>query len=194
MQRPWLPALVLLCLLIGFRTLGAAFSHELPNFQPLPALFFCSVIFLRGRGAWAIPVGAWMISSPLASWLQGYNPIEAGGGIIVAFIALLASSFMGLSLRRKASPAVVLTGGLAMALVFHFVTNVAVWLADPLYAKSLTGLWQALWSGRPSDPMPTWIFFRNLAAANVLFTALFLLARHSWSPAATPSTVVARTR
>lgn len=194
MQRPWLPALILVCLLVGFRALGAAFPQELPNFQPLPALFLCSVVFLTKSKAWAIPVAAWLVSNPLASWLQGYSPFEAGGGVIVAFVALLASAGLGLRLRGNPTPTLMLAGGLAAALLFHGVTNTAVWLADPLYAKSVGGLWQALWSGRPSDAMPTWIFFRNLAAANVLFTTLFLLARTSWAPADRLVPAAGRTR
>jgi hypothetical protein len=193
MQRPWIPVLVLALLLVGFRCLGAAFSHELPNFQPLPALFLCSIVFLRGTKAWLLPIVAWLVSNPLASMLQGHSPF-ASGGVTVAFLALLLTGAMALPLRRHASPLAVLGGGILAALVFHLVTNSAIWLADPTYAKSGTGLWQALWSGRPTDLMPTWIFFRNLAAANLLFTALFLLARLSWSPAPKPAPALSQTR
>ena len=185
MQRPWIPVLVLALLLVGFRCLGAAFSHDLPNFQPLPALFLCSIVFLRGTKAWALPVIAWLVSNPIASMLQGYSPF-ASGGVIVAFLALLLTGAMALPLRRSPSPLLVLGGGILAAVVFHLVTNVVIWATDPTYAASSTGLWQALWSGRPTDLMPTWVFFRNLAAANVLFTALFLLARQSWMPASKP--------
>jgi hypothetical protein len=188
-----MPALLLLALLVGFRALGAAFSQQLPNFQPLPALFLCSIIFLRGTKAWALPVVAWLLSNPLASFLQGYNPFEAGGGVIVAFLALLLTGAMALPFRKSTSPALLL-GGLIAALVFHLVTNAAVWLTDPLYAKSAGGLWQALWSGRPTDLMPSWVFLRNLAGANLLFTALFLLARPSWSPASQTAPALAQTR
>jgi len=194
MQRPWLPVALLLALLIGFRALGAAFSHEMPNFQPLPALFLCCIVFLRGTKAWALPVVAWLISNPLASALQGYNPLEAGGGVIVAFLALLLTGAMALPLRKTPFTALLLGGGLLAALVFHGVTNAAVWLADPLYAKSPVGLWQALWSGRPTDAMPSWVFLRNLAGANLLFTALFLLARPAWNSTTACTPAVAPTR
>jgi hypothetical protein len=194
MQRPWIPALLLLGLLVGFRALGAAFAYDLPNFQPLPALFLCSIVFLRGTKAWALPVIAWLVSNPLASALQGYNPFEAGGGVIVAFLTLLLTGAMALPFRKSSSTALLLGGGLIAALVFHLVTNTAVWLADPLYAKSTGGLWQALWSGRPTDPMPSWVFLRNLAGANLLFAALFLLARPSWSRSTEPAPVLAQTR
>jgi hypothetical protein len=194
MQRPSIPALVLLVLLVAFRCIGAAFSHELPNFQPLPALFLCSIVCLRGTKAWALPVAAWLISNPLASVLQGYNPFESGGGVLVAFLALLLTGAMALPLRKSPSPALLLGGGVVAALVFHLLTNTAVWLADPTYPRSAEGLWQSLWSGRPIDLMPSWIFLRNLTAANLLFTALFLLARRSWAPAEKTTPALARTR
>lgn len=193
MQRPWIPALVLLVLLVGFRCLGAAFSQDMPNFQPLPALFLCSIVFLRGTKAWALPVAAWLVSNPLASMLQGYSPF-AHGGVIVAVLALLLTGALALPLRKSPARALVLGGGLVAALIFHVVTNTVVWAGDPTYAKSGEGLWQALWSGRPTDLMPSWIFLRNLAAANVLFTALFLLARRSWSPAEAMTPAAVQTR
>ena len=193
MQRPWIPALVLLVLLVGFRCLGAAFSHEMPNFQPLPALFLCSIVFLRGTKAWILPLVAWLVSYPVTSLLQGYTPF-AHSGDFVAILSLILTGALALPLRKSPTPAMVLGGGLAAGLLFHLVTNVAAWAGDPLYAKTSEGLWQSLWSGRPTDAMPSWVFLRNLAAANVLFTALFLLARRSWSPAAgmTPAAVQTR--
>jgi hypothetical protein len=194
MQRPWTSALLLLALLVGFRALGAAFSHQLPNFQPLPALFLCSIVFLRGTKAWALPVAAWLISNPIASALQGSDPFGDGGGVIIAFLTLLLTGAMALPFRKSTSPALLLGGGLIAAGIFHLVTNAAVWLADPLYAKSAGGLWQALWSGRPTDLMPSWVFLRNLAGANLLFTALFLLARPSWSRDTENAPALAQTR
>lgn len=187
MQRPWIPALVLLVLLVAFRCLGATFSAQFPNFQPLPALFLCSVVFLRGTKAWMLPVIAWLISNPLASMLQGYNPFNSGGGVLVAFLTLLLTGALALPLRRSPSPALVLGGGVLAAVLFHVITNTAVWFTDPLYAKTAEGLKQALWTGRPIDAGPTWIFLRNLVAGNLVFTALFLLARRSWEPAAKPA-------
>jgi len=192
MQRPWFPALVLLALLIGFRCLGAAFPQEMPNFQPLPALFLCSLIFFRGTKAWALPLAAWLISYPVASLLQGYQPFHEGDA--VAFLALLLTGALALPLRKSPSPALVLGGGVVAAVLFHVVTITPIWLAEPAYAKSPAGLWQALWSGLPSYPTPTWTFLRNLLAANVIFTALFLLARRLWWPAAEATPVVAHTR
>jgi len=198
MQRPWIPALVLLVLLVAFRCLGAAFPVDLANFQPLPALLLCSVIFLRGAKAWSIPVAAWLISYPLASLLQGYSPFEYLQGSVIAFATLLLTGVLALPLRRMATPALVLSGGVLAAVLFHAVTNTAEWLIQPLYAKTSTGFWQALWTGLPEAPVPTWVFLRNMVLANALFTGLFLMARRQWTtstlPSASPALAKVQTR
>lgn len=195
MQRPWIPALVLLVLLVAFRALGAMFPTDLPNFQPLPALMLCSLVFFRGAKAWALPIAGWLISNPIASMLQGYPPFSAGGGTTLAFLTVLGIAALAAGpLRKNASPALLLGAGLITAILFHLVTNTFIWAADPSYAKTAEGLWQSLWTGRPIDGMPSWIFLRNLAGANLLFTALFLLARRSWSLAEKPVPALAHTR
>ncbi|WP_265594566.1 DUF6580 family putative transport protein [Haloferula sp. BvORR071] len=195
MQRPWIPALVLLALLIAFRALGAQFSQELPNFQPLPALMLCSFVFFRGAKAWALPVAGWLISNPIASMLQGYPAFSSGGGTTLAFLSILAIAALAAGpLRKNSSPALLLGAGVLSALLFHGVTNTFIWAVDPTYAKTAEGLWQSLWTGRPTDLMPSWIFLRNLTAANLLFTALFLVSRRSWEPAEKSAPALAQTR
>lgn len=187
MQRPWIPALVLLVLLVAFRCLGAAYPVELANFQPLSALLLCSVVFLRGSRAWSVPVAAWLISYPVASLLQGYSPFEYLQGSIVAFATLLLTGLLALPLRRSATPALTLASAVFAALLFHGVTNTAEWLSQPMYAKTSEGFLQALWTGLPNAPLPTWAFLRNMVVANLVFTGLFLLARRQWEPAASPA-------
>jgi hypothetical protein len=70
-----------------------------------------------------------------------------------------------------------LLGALGSSLVFHFVTNAAEWALSPLYAKSLHGLWQSLWLGPEGSAIPSWVFLRNMVAANSLFSIVFLSAR-----------------
>jgi hypothetical protein len=182
MHRPWIPALLLLGLLVAFRCLGAAFALEMPNFQPLAALFLCGAVFFHGAKSWGLPVVAWLLSYPATSWVQGYQPFSHAGDY-VALGTLLLTSVLARPLRQHRHPALLLGAGVLAAALFHVLTNSAAWVADPLHAKTAAGYWQALWSGRPTDPLPTWIFFRNQVAANLLFTTLFLVAHHSWRPA-----------
>lgn len=180
MRHHWIAGLALLGLLIGIRCLGAAFSDQLPNFSPLPAVFLCSMVFFRGTTAWLLPLAAWLISDPLVSALQGW-PIFGWHhlGILGGLSAALG---IGLLLRRNPATATLLGASLLAALAFYFVTNLVSFLCDPLYTKTLAGFVQAQWSG-PTGYAPTWVFLRNLAAANLLFSALFLAARPAWRPA-----------
>ena len=195
MRSSWITGIVLLALLIGFRCLGAAFSTELPSFSPLPAFFLCSVVFFRGKQAWLLPLAAWLLSNPIATILQGYNPIEQWAPVLTAFLTLLALGFMALPLRKNATVPTPLGAGLVAPILFHLVTGVAAWISYPAYAKTLTGLFQSLWSGPTGAEIPSWAFLRNLAAANLLFTGMFLAARHVWLPAsASKTTPVLTTR
>jgi hypothetical protein len=73
------------------------------------------------------------------------------------------------------------------------VTNGAAWIGSPLYPKSPLGLWQSLWAGPTGSPIPSWIFLRNMTAANLLFTAVFLSARFAL-PRFSPKPVAATAR
>jgi hypothetical protein len=195
MRSSWITGLVLLVLLVAFRCLSAAYSTELPSFSPLPAFFLCSIVFFRGKQAWFLPLAAWLLSNPIATLIQGYNPIEQWAPVLTAFLTLIGLGLLALPLRKHATVPTMLGAGLVAALLFHFVTGVASWIAYPLYDKSLMGLYQSLWSGPIGAEIPSWAFLRNLAAANLLFTGLFLAARHAWVPApAAGTSPVASTR
>lgn len=191
MRSPWIPLAVMALLLIAFRVVGALFPYQLPNFQPLPAFLLCSLIAFRGTKSWLLPLGvcaAWLLSNPIVSWLQGGQAFGQPGPVITAFLAIVACGLLALPLRGKASSWALLGAGLAAAVLFHAITSLTAWIFDPRYAKTLTGLVQATWTGLPGDVLPTWAFFRNLAAANLLFTGFFLAARQSVSaPLARPA-------
>ena len=185
MRSSWITGLTLLTLLVAFRCLGAIFSDQLPNFSPLAAFFLCSVVFFRGKQAWLLPLAAWLLSNPIATMIQGYNPFIDWPSVLTAFVTLLALGFLALPMRKHATAPKLLVAGLLAAVLFHLVTGVAAWIAYPAYAKDLTGLYQSLWSGPFGAEIPSWAFLRNLAVANFIFTGLFLVARHHWLPAQT---------
>ncbi|MEO7097963.1 MAG: DUF6580 family putative transport protein [Luteolibacter sp.] len=170
MQR-YLPLGLIVALLIAFRALGSAFPETLPNFQPLAAVFFCGALLAPGWRGFAFPFAAWAITYPL-----GVGHVYDASVFSTTLLALVAVFFLGRPFANKSVP-VLLLGSVSAAVVFHLITNGAAWIGDPLYAKSLTGLWQSLWTGPVGSPLPSWVFLRNLAAANVLFTGVFALAQ-----------------
>jgi len=186
----WVPVLILIALLAVFRVLGSAFSTTLPNLQPLLALFLCSFIFLDGKQRWIVPGVVWLLTDPVTSALQGY-PIFGWHHAAIA-LGIAATISIAMVIRPKPTAVPVLTGAVASAVVFYFLTNLVSFLGDPLYAKNVGGFIQAQWTG-PVGFGPTWVFLRNLLVANTLFTGLFLLARHSLpSTSKAPSQIAAR--
>jgi hypothetical protein len=183
-----LPLGLILVLLATFRLIGSAFPETLPNFQPLAALFFCGAIVAKDWRAWAIPLTAWFVTYPAPAILDGNAAYLSPGVIAVTALAFIATFFIGKSLAGKHA-AVLLAGSVAAALAFHVITNGAAWIGSPMYPKSPLGLWQSLWAGPPGSSLPSWVFLRNMTAANLLFTAIFLSARFALprlSPQAQP--------
>lgn len=176
MRSSWIFLSSLVLVLIGFRLITA--MSFLPNFSPLPALLLCSLIYFRGYQAWLLPLGAWLLTDPLVSLIQGYPMV--GGHHLSLLLGLAGAIGIGLLLRHRATPLRVMGGTAAAAILFYLLTNTVSFVLDPNYLKSAEGFLQAQWTGRPQDPMPTWVFLRNLLVANVLFTAGFLVARSRW--------------
>lgn len=186
-----LPLVLIVGLLIAFRVVGSTFAETLPNFQPLAALFFCGALLAPGWRGFAIPLGIWALTFPM-----GIGHTSSPAVFLTTLLAIIAVFFLGKSLSNRNIPTQVL-GSAGAALVFHLITCVAAWLGDPLYAKTLTGLYQSVWAGPAISEIPSWIFLRNLAAANVLFTTLFLLSRLSLpalSRPAAPAPALAKIR
>ncbi len=167
----YLPLCLIVGLLIAFRVLGSVFPETLPNFQPLAAVFFCGALLATGLRGFAIPLAVWAITFPL-----GIGHTSSPAVFLTTLFALTLVFFLGKNLSTKGVPALLL-GSIAGAVTFHLITNGAAWLGDPRYAKTLTGFWQSLWLGAPGDVLPSWVFLRNLTAANLIFTGVFLAAR-----------------
>ncbi len=185
-----LPLALLLTLLIAFRLIGSAFPETLPNFQPLAALFFCGACMLKGHRAWAIPLGAWLLTYPAPALMHGNAGYLTLGVIVTTGIGFAATFLIGKSFVGRSFGTLVL-GSVAAALAFHLITNGAAWLGSPLYPKTAAGLWQSLWAGPLGGAIPNWVFLRNMALANVLFTAVFLSARIALPRISTGSSPVA---
>lgn len=160
----YLPLCFIVGLLIAFRVLGSVLP---PNFQPLAALFFCGALLAPGWRGIAIPFGIWAVT-----YLFAKGPVWDPVIFLTTLVALIATFFLGKAFSKRGFPTLLL-GSILAAGVFHLITNGAAWLGDPMYEKSLTGLWQSVWTGPPGSNLPSWVFLRNLAAANLLFTGVF---------------------
>ena len=167
----YLPLILIAGLLIAFRIVGSTFPESLPNFQPLAAVFFCGALLAPGWRGFAIPFGIWAITFPL-----GVGHTSTPLDFASTCLALMVIYLLGKALTHRGIPTLLLGSALA-AVVFHLITCGAAWVTDPLYTKNLEGLFQSVWSGPLTSKIPSWVFLRNLTAANVLFTAIFALAQ-----------------
>ena len=143
----------------------------------MAALCLCGAAFLPRRLAIVVPLVA-LLGTDLALNAHYGFPLFTVEflGKTVAFAAV---AMLGWRLRKNTRPAVILPAVLGGSLFFYIATNTASWLYEPGYAKSAAGWLQALTTGLP-DYAPTWIFYRNTLAGDMLFAALFLACMH-WS-------------
>lgn len=171
-----LPLIMFTLLVVLFRVAGSMFPESFPNFQPLGALFFCCGIMVKNSRAWIAPMIAWIVSYPAPALIQGNAGYLGLETMVFTGLALTAVFFFGRNLMDSGIT-VILANSVIAALLFHLVTNGAAWLMSPIYSKDLSGLIQSVWTGPPGSPVPSWVFLRNMASSNLLFTAIFLSAR-----------------
>ena len=160
----------------------------LPNFSPMAALCLCGAAFLPRRLAIAVPFVALFGTDVVLNAHYGFPLFTLEFlGTIMAFAVVTA---LGWQLRKNPRPGVILPAVLGGSLFFYIVTNTASWLTltEPSYAKTAAGWLQAMTTGLPGFP-PTWKFYRNTFAGDVLFTVLFL-ACIRWSRTPAPVAVM----
>lgn len=169
----WL-ALFLLLLAVGFRLLRATLLPELPNFSPVMAIALCGALVLPRSLATIVPLAALIVTDLLLNAAYGWPLFGPEELLRYACYGLAVAS--GLSLHRlHAGTAAVFGGVTANTLLFYIVTNTGSWLANPAYAKTAAGWFQALTVGMPGFP-PTVLFLGYSLVSNLLFTAVFLAA------------------
>ena len=173
-----LPAIFLLVLAIVWRIVSA-FTHGydfgwMHNFAPLSAIALCGAIFLPRRFAFALPLGALLLSDLILNPHYGFPLISIEMLARYAALALIATG--GLALRARPQAGWVLGASAGGSALFYILTNTGSWLTqtNPGYAKTLGGWVQALTTGLPGYP-ETWMFYRHTFVSDLLFTALFLV-------------------
>lgn len=180
-MKRFLPLAIILLLLITFRIVGSIFPETMPNFQPLAALFFCGAFMATGWRSWAIPFAAWLVTYPAPALISGNTAWLGIPTLIGTAVGFAATFFIGKALMQRGLGTLLL-GSLAAALAFHAITNGISWALSPMYPKNLTGIMQSLWTGPAGSVIPSWVFLRNMVAANLIFTAIFQSARFALPP------------
>jgi hypothetical protein len=145
--------------LIGLDVLARVVPHA-PNFAPAaaPALF-ASLILQRRALAFAVPLGAMLLSD----YLLGFSDWRM---TIAVYGSLMFPAALGLLARRRLEPHFVYALASVSSLAFYAVTNFAVWTFSGMYSHDTAGLLDCYILALP--------FFRNTLAADLLWiTALF---------------------
>lgn len=143
----------------------------LANFAPFAALALCGAIYLPKRFALIIPFAALGISDLILN--AHYGTALINSEMLMRYVALGLVAGLGFAIRRNPRFLRVLGGSVVGSFLFYLLTNTTSWLTDPGYVKTFGGWFQALTVGLPGYE-PTWMFFRNSAVSDLLFTAIFV--------------------
>lgn len=148
------------------------------NFSAAYALAFCAGVYFSGRLGWILPLATLLVTDIALNlyytFSLGFNAFQPYQLFNYAAFAVLIG--LGRSVGSKAPLWKLMTGGIAGALLFYFITNTAAWFFNPFgnpeYTKTLGGWIIALTKGTGGWP-ETWTFFRNTLLSGGLFTGLF---------------------
>jgi hypothetical protein len=166
-------------LLLGtfFRVIRVEVAPEvLPNFSPLMASALCGALFLPGLIGLVMPVAALAISDVVLNLHYGAPLLSSQ--LLWTLPGYLVAVAIGWSLRGRTGLIPVLGGTLAASVFFYVVTNTGSWLGLTAYPQTFAGWVQALTVGLPGYP-PTWTFFRNSLAGDLLFAVFFVVVEQA---------------
>ena len=195
---PMIPALLLILAAVAYRVAtGLAIisgSTWLSNFAPLAAIALCGAVYFPSRLKFVVPLGALFLSD-VALNLYYEAPLFVPL-IFCRYFVLALVGWLGLMIASRPTLPRLLTASVTGSVLFYCITNSFSWLSDPGYSKNLAGLVQALTTGLPQySATPTWMFFRNSLASDLIFTGLFFACMkcvRSWEQSRA-TTVVAHT-
>lgn len=182
--------ILLVLAVVVFRIAAAMSSGDeggwlLANFSPVGALVLCGAMFFPGRLAWAVPVGALLVTEVVLNLFYGYAPVGWGTlgsvlawGMVFGLGWRLRGAIRGMGTGKGLG--VVMGATFVSALMFYVVTNTVAFIGSPYYPQSLAGWWQSLTVGVPGFP-PTLVFFRNSLIGDAVFTSLFLVCVRPWA-------------
>ena len=176
-----IPALLLILSAIIYRIATGLFAQSdsigLLNFAPLAAIALCAAAYFPHKYKFTVPMAALLISDVVLNAHYGFSLLSPF--VLSHYIAFAIIGCLGLMLQGRASLKTLLPASLAASLLFYVITNAVSWVFDSAYAKNLAGFVQAQTTGHPAyAATPTWMFFRNTAVSDLLFTALFVGCMH----------------
>lgn len=145
-----------LIIILSTLALLARLIWHVPNFSPLASLILFAGYSIPKK-YWPLP----LLSLFISDFILGFYawPI-----MLSVYGSLALNLFLGKLLQKNNSLINIASGSLLSALLFFFITNLAVWAAGSWYTHNLTGLSLCFTLAVP--------FFKNTLLSNVLYTGL----------------------
>jgi hypothetical protein len=142
--------------LIALAVVGRAIPHP-PNFTPMLAVALLGGATLRGRLAYAVPIGAMLLSDLLLG--HAFSRMT-----LVIYACMAAGTALGVLLQAGRGWGRTGLAAMSGSVLFYLVTNFTVWVgSQTLYAHTATGLLHCYVAALP--------FFRNALAGDLFWTA-----------------------
>ncbi len=130
-----------------------------PNFAPIAAIALFGGVYLSRKTAFVLPMAAIVISD---MFLGGYYEIGLMISVYGCFLLMVA---LGIYLKKHKKWYTIGGSAILSGIIFFVVTNFAVWVFTPWYAKTLSGIVQCYIMAIP--------FFKNTLLGNLFYVTAF---------------------
>jgi hypothetical protein len=136
-----------------------------PNFTPIAGMaLFGGAVFLKKKWAFAVPLGAMLLSDILIGLITGADAFGFHSTLPAVYLTFAITVCMGFALRRERGAFRVGSLSLAASLLFFVITNLAVWAEGIYYEKTVAGLWACFTAAIP--------FFHYTVLGDALYVTL----------------------
>jgi len=148
-------SIALLLILIG---VSLRLLPHPPNFTPILAIALFGGVYLSRKTAFFLPILAMVISDIFI----GYYGFKL---MIFVYGSFLLCVILGFWLKKHKKWYTVGGSTILSAVLFFLITNFAVWVFTPWYAKTFSGIIQCYLLALP--------FFKNTLSGNLFYVAIF---------------------
>jgi hypothetical protein len=129
-----------------------------PNFAPIAAIALFGGVYLSKKTAMALPLTAMLLSDIFL----GFYEVKLMAFVYGSFLLCVVSGFWIKSHKKWQT---ILGGAFFCSLIFFVLTNFAVWVFTPWYAKTFDGLVQCYLMALP--------FFKNTLSGDLFYAFVF---------------------
>lgn len=147
--------IALFLILIG---VSLRFLPHPPNFAPIAAIALFGGVYLSRKIAFILPLAAMAISDRFIGFYEPKLMISVYGSFLLCVI-------LGFWLKKRKKWYTIGASALISAVLFFIITNFAIWVFTPWYAKTFFGLIQCYLMALP--------FFRNTLFGDLFYVTVF---------------------